>query len=264
MAKGDKPYFKHELDAYRHPKMVALRLAGHADAEPFFWAVLCYVHESRCALDMGSVDFIGFCHTMCCAPDAAREQIGYLAEVDLLYVEGDTVSSHSADETVAEWDAKSAVRAEAGSRGGSKRKQTQANGKQTQASASKPKQTGSKRKQTQAELEQELEQELEEEQEQKGVSAQARAPRRKHGEYGNVLLSDGELEKLKAEFPADWQQRIERLDGYIASTGKRYKSHLATIRNWAKRDAEQGRASPAASGSKVYGIAGDGEGWMPE
>ena len=66
--------------------------------------------------------------------------------------------------------------------------------------------------------------------------------RHKYGEYKNVLLSDEDMDKLKAEFPSDWQQRIERLSGYIESTGKSYKNHLATIRNWAKRDNEKGAA----------------------
>lgn len=57
----------------------------------------------------------------------------------------------------------------------------------------------------------------------------------KHGEYNNVLLTDEELEKLKAEYP-DYQDRIERLSGYIESVGKSYKSHYATIRNWARKD----------------------------
>lgn len=60
--------------------------------------------------------------------------------------------------------------------------------------------------------------------------------RHKHGEYQNVLLTDSDLAKLKEEFPRDWQERIERLSSYMASTGKSYKSHLATIRNWARRD----------------------------
>jgi hypothetical protein len=59
----------------------------------------------------------------------------------------------------------------------------------------------------------------------------------KYGEYNNVLLSDEDLEKLQAEFP-DWKERIERLSSYMASTGKPYKNHLATIRNWAKKDAQ--------------------------
>ena len=62
--------------------------------------------------------------------------------------------------------------------------------------------------------------------------------RRKYGEYSNVLLSDTDLAKLKEEFPNDWEERIERLSAYMASTGKGYKSHLATIRNWARRGSE--------------------------
>lgn len=60
--------------------------------------------------------------------------------------------------------------------------------------------------------------------------------RKKYGEYENVLLSDTEFEKLKKEFPNDYQERIERLSEYIASTGKKYKNFLATIRVWSRRD----------------------------
>lgn len=64
--------------------------------------------------------------------------------------------------------------------------------------------------------------------------------RHRYGEYGKVLLTDEDLDKLKAEFP-DWEARIERLDSYIAQSGKSYKNHLATIRNWAKKDAQEVR-----------------------
>jgi predicted phage replisome organizer len=62
--------------------------------------------------------------------------------------------------------------------------------------------------------------------------------RHKYGEYKNVLFTDADLEKLKNEFP-DWEQRIERLSEYIASTGKSYKNHLATIRAWARKEKPQ-------------------------
>ena len=65
----------------------------------------------------------------------------------------------------------------------------------------------------------------------------AKAVKHKYGEYANVLLTDDELGKLKEEYP-DWQERIERLSEYIASTGKKYKSHYATIRSWARKDTE--------------------------
>ena len=86
-----------------------------------------------------------------------------------------------------------------------------------------------------------IQSESESESEYKGDSARAK---HKYGEYKNVLLTDDELEKLKAEY-ADYLDRIERLSSYIASTGKAYKSHYATIRNWARADAEKGRDNGA-------------------
>ena len=70
------------------------------------------------------------------------------------------------------------------------------------------------------------------------AEADARTPKHKYGEYKNVLLTDAELEKLKADF-TNWAQLIESLSNYIASTGKRYKSHYATIKNWARRDGQK-------------------------
>ncbi|MCC8102268.1 MAG: hypothetical protein LIP11_08415 [Clostridiales bacterium] len=49
---------------------------------------------------------------------------------------------------------------------------------------------------------------------------------------------------MQTEFPQDYRQRIERLSEYMASAGKSYKNHLATIRSWARRD--RGKA-PAKS-----------------
>ena len=74
-----------------------------------------------------------------------------------------------------------------------------------------------------------------EEDKENSVDKPQKQTRHKYGLYNNVLLSDSDLDKLKAEFP-DWEQRIERLSEYIASTGKSYKNHLATIRAWARKD----------------------------
>lgn len=65
----------------------------------------------------------------------------------------------------------------------------------------------------------------------------------KYGLYCNVLLSVEDMDKLKVEFPEDYGSRIDRLSEYMASTGKGYKNHLATIRNWARRDVENGKTS---------------------
>ena len=78
--------------------------------------------------------------------------------------------------------------------------------------------------------------------------------RHKYGEYQNVLLSDEDLEKLKKEF-FDWSDRIERLSAYMASTGKSYKNHLATIRNWARRDSRTPTADVKPKGQASYDIS---------
>lgn len=83
-----------------------------------------------------------------------------------------------------------------------------------------------------------------------------KAKKHKYGEYTNVLLTDEELDKLKAEY-SDWEDRIERLSSYIASTGKAYKSHYATIRNWARKDTGRMNTNVPdtrpATGAKTYG-----------
>ena len=57
-----------------------------------------------------------------------------------------------------------------------------------------------------------------------------------YGKYQNVFLTDTELAELKEEIPDTWAYYIDRLSGYIASTGKKYQNHAATIRRWAAAD----------------------------
>lgn len=60
--------------------------------------------------------------------------------------------------------------------------------------------------------------------------------KKKYGEFENVLLSDKEIEKLMNKFPKDYESRIEKLSSYMASKNKKYKSHYATIINWANKE----------------------------
>jgi predicted phage replisome organizer len=73
----------------------------------------------------------------------------------------------------------------------------------------------------------------------KDINVPTKPVRHKYGMYENVLFTDEEYQKLQEEFPHDYSARIERLSEYIASTGKKYKSHLATIRSWARKDTVQ-------------------------
>ena len=81
------------------------------------------------------------------------------------------------------------------------------------------------------EIKKEIDIELEKEGELKG-----QALARSYGRYENVILTDTELSELQAELPDKWEYYIDRLSGYIASTGRKYKNHAATIRRWVADD----------------------------
>ena len=83
--------------------------------------------------------------------------------------------------------------------------------------------------------------------EDKEEAAPPKPTRHKYGLYENVLLTDEEFEKLKEEFPSDYMERIERLSEYMASSGKKYKNFLATIRNWAKKDKPAPKAQKSSN-----------------
>lgn len=97
-------------------------------------------------------------------------------------------------------------------------------------------QRNSKTVPTEIEKEKDKETEQEKEIEEAAPPPSPKPVRHKYGAYKNVLLSDEDYTKLQAEFPRDWSERIERLSEYIASTGKSYKNHLATIRSWTRKD----------------------------
>lgn len=64
-----------------------------------------------------------------------------------------------------------------------------------------------------------------------------KTPSHTYGEFSNVLLFDDEFEKLQERLGREKTlSYIERLSGYIASSGKKYKSHYATLLNWTQRD----------------------------
>ena len=89
------------------------------------------------------------------------------------------------------------------------------------------------------EIEIELEKEIEIKREIEKVRPETGCPSHTYGRYQNVFLTDEELADLQDSFPAVWEQYIEKLSEYMASTGKRYQSHAATIRRWAGEDAKK-------------------------
>lgn len=100
---------------------------------------------------------------------------------------------------------------------------------------------GSERKRTVANAPQEKEEDKEKEKEDKSskkVSPNGDKKESKHkfGEYGHVLLTDSEYEKLQNRFPDSYQQKIAAMDKGIEMKGYKYKSHYLAILKWAEND----------------------------
>ena len=81
------------------------------------------------------------------------------------------------------------------------------------------------------ELERKIELEIEREKEREQGH-----PARALGRYQHVMLSDDELAELQTELSTSWSYYVEKLSEYMASTGRQYQSHAATIRRWAAED----------------------------
>lgn len=71
-------------------------------------------------------------------------------------------------------------------------------------------------------------------------------PKNKYGESGNVMLTDNEYKRLAEQMGVSKRNEyIEKLSDYMASTGKKYRSHYSTIRNWWRRDGGDEREKPS-------------------
>lgn len=66
-------------------------------------------------------------------------------------------------------------------------------------------------------------------------------PQNSYGEFNNVRMTTAEFEKFVQAVGADRANAlIEELSSYLASSGKRYKSHYATLLNWSRRKDKEG------------------------
>ncbi len=90
--------------------------------------------------------------------------------------------------------------------------------------------------------------------------------KKKYGTFENVYLSDTELEELRAKLGAGVLARlIDDLSEHIASTGKTYASHHATLLRWSKNEyapREEGdRYAKASSRRGEEGAKSSSDGW---
>ena len=70
------------------------------------------------------------------------------------------------------------------------------------------------------------------------------------------MLTDDEHKKLIEKIgQTETERYIERLNNYIGSKGKKYKSHYHTILNWSSKDNEErGSKIGSSSGQDEYFI----------
>ena len=74
----------------------------------------------------------------------------------------------------------------------------------------------------------------------KNVKNNKNDKKNKYGEFKNVALTEKEYNTIAEKYGVDkLKKKIVDLDSYIESTGKKYKSHNATIQAWIRKDIEQ-------------------------
>lgn len=83
------------------------------------------------------------------------------------------------------------------------------------------------------------------------TGAEPASPARAYGLYWNVMLTDDEYAELQAEIP-NLQNEVNKLSEYMKRTGKHYDSHAATIRKWAREDAQKQATQARRNSGNVF------------
>lgn len=86
-------------------------------------------------------------------------------------------------------------------------------------------------------------------------SARKKKPEKKaYGQFGKVRLTEEEHTKLVQQLGKDEATAlIDDLDSYVASKGKKYASHYATLLNWWRKDHPKGGVSGGRDGTGSRG-----------
>ena len=67
----------------------------------------------------------------------------------------------------------------------------------------------------------------------------AKPQKHRYGEHKNVLLTDDEVEKLKAKFGSSYTEFLDKFSNGLALKGYKYKSHYLRMLKWFKDEAPQ-------------------------
>ena len=80
----------------------------------------------------------------------------------------------------------------------------------------------------------------------------AKEPKKKYGEYKNVLLTDKELQSLKSDY-SNCDELITYLDEYIEMNGYKAKSHFLCIKKWVVKAVGKGDGNNVQGNNRADG-----------
>lgn len=69
----------------------------------------------------------------------------------------------------------------------------------------------------------------------------ARSEKQTFGDFQNVQLTENEYARLSELYGTQLPQTISSLSSYMASTGKHYRSHYATLFRWCQQDIQKAK-----------------------
>lgn len=85
----------------------------------------------------------------------------------------------------------------------------------------------------------------------KDKKAEKKPKKHKYGEYGHVLLTDDEYERLEERTGGNRDYYIKEVDSYVDRTGKPYVRYFSAIANFYDRDLKNGRVPKKQTPSGV-------------
>lgn len=207
MSNKEAYYFSHDSNARNDFKIIKLRRILGLEGYGIYFCLIEMLREQKdYKLLLESV--VDFAYTL----DVSEEKIkSVIMNFDLFEIEENTFFSARLLRSMKVYKSISQKRIEAGRRGGQANakqmlSKTEANAKQMLSNAKALK-------------------------ERKGKEIKLKERKEKYLDY--VFLSEDEFGKLVNKFSEDGtNKKIENLNNYIGSTGKKYKSHYHTILAW--------------------------------
>lgn len=206
----DAFYFSHDSNAHKDPKILKLRSKFGWEGYGIYWAIIETLREQTdYKWKASDKQLLSFCFAN--GDEMVNQVIDECLSIGLLAEEGDYIHSESLTRRMKMKEDISEKRRAAGRKGGSSK--SKANAKQNESNK------GNKRKEINKEKERHLD---------------------------HVLLTKNEYERLVNDFGKETvDNKIDDLNNYIGSKGKRYKDHNLTLRGWLKKDAPVLRAVPS-------------------